>query len=69
MCGTVCSLVLLTQFKHITCRTHITAMFCGVGNSALWAVDGKVNSFRAVLPQQHGIRTITVLYIHHGKFI
>jgi hypothetical protein len=66
---TVCNLVLLTQFKHITCKTHITPISCGVGNSALWAVEGKANSFRAVLPQQHGIRVITVFYIHHCRFI
>lgn len=65
---TVCNHVLLTQFKHITCRSHIIPFFCGVGNSALWAVDGNANSFRAVLLQQHGIRTTTVFYIHHCRF-
>lgn len=41
MCGTLCvSSVLLTKFKHIKCGTDIPPIFSGVGNSALWAVNG-----------------------------
>lgn len=42
--------VLATSLKYIICGTELPMSVCGVGNGAIWAVNG------TVLPLRHGIR-------------